>query len=104
MKSSYPLFRSIGCRVPAPSVCFGVGAWMVIARQSPWGKGAIAGEEARRGRKTTPDHVILSRGDGEGPQDARIASIEALRRASPAQGDVGASRHPNVSGGAQCQR
>jgi len=53
MKSFYDLGRSIGCCVPAPSVSFGVGAWMVIARQSSWGKGAIAGEETRRGRKTT---------------------------------------------------
>jgi hypothetical protein len=54
MKSFYDLDRSIRCRVPAPSVSFGEGAWMVIARQSSWGKGAIAGEEARRGRKATP--------------------------------------------------
>ena len=55
MKSSYDLFRSIRCCVPAPSVCFGVGAWMVTAGQSSWGKGAVAGEEARRGRKATPE-------------------------------------------------
>src|SRR5688500_8539117 len=55
MKSFYPLCRSIGCCVPAPSVRFGVGAWMVIARQSPWGKGAMAGEEARRGREAALD-------------------------------------------------
>ena len=55
MKTSYSMFRSIRGRVPAPSVSFGEGAWMVIAGQSSWGKGAIAGEEARRGRKATSE-------------------------------------------------
>lgn len=55
MKSFYDSAREIRCRVPAPSVSFGVGAWMVIARQSSWGKGATTGEEARRGRKTAPE-------------------------------------------------
>jgi hypothetical protein len=58
MKSSYSLSRSFGCRVPAPPVRFGVGVWMVIARQFPWGKGAIAGDETRRGRKTAPGVLI----------------------------------------------
>jgi hypothetical protein len=31
---------------------------MVIAGQSSWGKGAIAGDEARRGRKTTPEKLV----------------------------------------------
>ncbi len=54
MKSFYDSGRSIRCPVPAPSVSFGVGEWMVIARQSSWGKGAITEEETRRGRKGTP--------------------------------------------------
>jgi hypothetical protein len=55
MKSFYSSSRKIRYRVPAPSVCFGVGVWMVAARQSSWGKGAAAGEEARRGRIAIPE-------------------------------------------------
>ena len=62
MKSFYDSTREIRYRVPAPSVSFGVGAWMVIAGQSSWGKGAVAGEEARRGRITTPQHAVLAGG------------------------------------------
>ena len=39
MKSFYDSARGIRCRVPAPSVSFGVGAWMVIARQYFVGEG-----------------------------------------------------------------
>src|SRR5688572_33493081 len=52
MKSFYYSHRSIRYRVPASSVCFCEGAWMVAAGQSSWGKGAAAEDEARRGRKT----------------------------------------------------
>ena len=55
MKSFKFSSRHIRYCVPAPSVCFGVGAWMVAAGQSSWGKGAAAGEEARRGRKAIPE-------------------------------------------------
>ena len=34
-------------------------------------------------------HVILRREDAEGPQNARVSHFEVLRRASPAQDDVG---------------
>jgi len=37
-------------------------------------------------------HVILRREDGEGPQNARVSHFEVLRRASPAQDDVGIFR------------
>jgi hypothetical protein len=59
MKSFYDSARELGCRVPASSVRFGVGAWMVIAGQSSWGKGATTEDEARRGRKATPDELRL---------------------------------------------
>ncbi len=38
------------CRVPASSVCFGVGEWMEIVWQLR-GKGTIFGDETRRSRK-----------------------------------------------------
>jgi hypothetical protein len=44
-------------------------------------------------------HVILRREDAEGPQNARVSHFEVLRRASPAQDDVGifsAARDPGV--------
>src|SRR5947207_15325545 len=43
---------SFACRLPASSFRFRAGEWMVIARQSS-GEGAIAEDEARRGRETT---------------------------------------------------
>ncbi len=68
MKSFYSSSRKIRYRAPAPSVCFGVGAWMVAARQSSWGKGAAAGEEARRGRITIPDEIADRRSQIAGGQ------------------------------------
>jgi hypothetical protein len=49
MKRSYDYQRLIGCRVPAPPVCFRVGGWLWFARQSS-GKGTN-GDETRRSRK-----------------------------------------------------
>jgi len=61
MKSSYDSSREIRCRIPASSVRFGVGAWMVIAGQSSWGKGAIAEDETRRGRKAASGFCVAAR-------------------------------------------
>lgn len=52
MRTAYYLEYPIRCRVPAPSVRFGEGEWMVTVRQS-LGKGAVMviEDETRRSRK-----------------------------------------------------
>jgi hypothetical protein len=49
MNFAYSFFRSIRCRVPAPSVGFGEGGRLWFARQFS-GKGTSSGDETRRGR------------------------------------------------------
>jgi hypothetical protein len=48
MKRNYHNARSNRCSVPAPSVCSGVGEWMVIAGQL-LGKGSDHGAAAEPG-------------------------------------------------------
>ncbi|MEA2465251.1 MAG: hypothetical protein QOJ98_2998, partial [Acidobacteriota bacterium] len=83
MKKNYSITGTIGCRVPAPSVCLRVGEWLGFARQFP-GKGTNKGGQTRRSRKAASGEVeaaaiavILSRVDGEGPpavHDTRAAT------------------------------
>ena len=52
MNFAYYFFRSIRCRVPAPSVGFGEGG-RLGAPAVLWGRGR-QGDETRRGRKAAP--------------------------------------------------
>ena len=66
------------CRVPASSVGFGAGEWMVTARQS-LGKGAVAGDEARRGRKTLPEILNSSFVIGSLPDFGGLSTFDIRR-------------------------
>src|SRR5688572_33001178 len=97
MNFAYHFFRSIRCRVPAPSVGFGEGG-RLGAPAVLWGRGR-KGDETRRSRKTAPAALL--------PPNAEFRMQNAENRHSHSASDFLHSAFcilHSASGGHPCLR